>query len=124
MAKYDDLPVFKATYDLLFQIFNVSQHWRRDIRYSLGEDLKKEIIEILQLIYQANSTRSKIAFISSCRVKIVKVKLQVRIAKDLKELHLNQYAFLAEMMESVSKQLTSWTKSEQKKEQNLEQKEK
>ena len=73
MAKYDDLPVFKATYDLLFQIFNVSQHWRRDIRYSLGEDLKKEIIEILQLIYQANSTRSKIAFILLLKLRIASV---------------------------------------------------
>ena len=49
MAKYDELPVFKATYDLLLRIYMVSQHWSRDIRYTLGEELKKEVIEILQL---------------------------------------------------------------------------
>ena len=43
MAKYDELPVFKATYDLLLRIYMVSQHWSRDIRYTLGEELKKEV---------------------------------------------------------------------------------
>lgn len=89
MAKYDELPVFKATYDLLLRIYMVSQHWSRDIRYTLGEELKKEVIEILQLIYQANASKKKVAFLSSCRVKLIKVRLQIRVAKDLKQLHLN-----------------------------------
>lgn len=105
MAKYDELPVFKATYDLLLRIYMVSQHWSRDIRYTLGEELKKEVIEILQLIYQANASKKKVAFLSSCRVKLIKVRLQIRVAKDLKQLHLNQYGLLAEMQENISKQL-------------------
>lgn len=83
MANYDELPVFKATYDLLLRIYMVSQHWSRDIRYTLGEELKKEVIEILQLIYQANASKKKVAFLSSCRVKLIKVRLQIRVAKDL-----------------------------------------
>ena len=75
MAKYDELPVFKATYDLLLRIYMVSQHRSRDIRYTLGEELKKEVIEILQLIYQANASKKKVAFLSSCRVKLIKVRL-------------------------------------------------
>ena len=102
MAKYDELPVFKATYDLLLRIYMVSQHWSRDIRYTLGEELKKEVIEILQLIYQANASKKKVAFLSSCRVKLIKVRLQIRVAK--------------EMQENISKQLSGWEKSERRKE--------
>lgn len=111
MAKFDELPVFKATYDLLFRVFSVSQHWQRDLRYTLGEDLKKEIIEILQLIYQANASRKKMAFLHSSRVKLVKVQLQLRIAKDLKNLHIKQYSSLAELTENISKQLSGWENS-------------
>ena len=82
MAKYDELPVFKATYDLLLRIYMVSQHWSRDIRYTLGEELKKEVIEILQLIYQANASKKKVAFLSSCRVKLIKVRLQIQVTDD------------------------------------------
>ena len=94
----------------------MSQHWRRDLRYTLGENLKQEIIEILQLIYQANSSRKKIAFISACRVKMVKVSMQIRIVKDMKEIKIAQYASLAELVENISKQLTGWERGERKRE--------
>ena len=116
MANYNELPVFKAIYDLLLRVFQMSQHWRRDLRYTLGENLKQEIIEILQLIYQANSSRKKIAFISACRVKMVKVSMQIRIVIDMKEIKIAQYASLAELVENISKQLTGWERGERKRE--------
>ena len=88
MANYDNLPIFKACYDLLLRIFQLGQHWRRDIRHTLGEEIKKEIIGIEQFIYLANASHQKIGYIRSARVSMVKVKLQLRIAHDLKELSL------------------------------------
>lgn len=114
MANYDNLPVFKACYDLLLRIFQLGQHWRRDVRHTLGEEIKKEIIVIQQCIYQANASHQKIASIQSVRVLSVKVKLQLRIAHDLKELSLNQYITTAELVESISKQLFAWEKSQTK----------
>ena len=111
MANYDQLPVYKATYDLLIRIFHIGQHWRRDIRHTLGEDLKQEVIAILQVIYQANATTDKLPHLAKARVMIVKVKVLIRIAKDLKELTVKQYASLAEQTESVSKQLTAWERA-------------
>ena len=112
MANYDNLPVFKTCYDLLLRIFQLGQHWRRDIRHTLGEEIKKEIIAIEQFIYQANASHQKIGYIRSARVSMVKVKLQLRIAHDLKELSLNQYISTAELAESISKQLSAWEKSQ------------
>lgn len=119
MANYNELPVFKAVYDLLLRTFQVSQHWRRDLRYTLGEQLKKEIIDILQLIYQANSSHKKLAYISSCRRKMVKVKIQIRVVKDMKEMKISQYASLAELTENISKQLAGWERVERKREKSL-----
>ena len=119
MANYNELPVFKAVYYLLLRTFQISQHWRRDLRYTLGEELKKEIIDILQLIYQANSSQKKLAYISSCRRKIVKVKIQIRVVKDMKEMKISQYASLAELTENISKQLVGWERVERKREKSL-----
>ena len=41
MATYDHLPVYKKTYDLLLQLFRLSQNMERDYRYTIGENLKK-----------------------------------------------------------------------------------
>ncbi len=114
MAVYDKLPVFKQTYDLLLKLFTLSQHFNRDIRYTLGEELKKEIIEILKLIYQANANREKEKFIDEARVKLVGVKLQIRILFDLKQITVNQYGACCEMAESISKQLASWAAYQKK----------
>ena len=115
MANYDQLPVFKATYDLLLRIFHLCRHWQRDIRHTLGENLKKELLSMEQLVYQANSTTDKVPYISQARLAMVNVKLQIRIAHDLKEVSLHQYASLAEQAEDISKQLAAWEKAVRKK---------
>lgn len=55
MATYNQLPVYKATYDLLLYVYQIGKDVQRDYRYTLGETLKKDLIAILILIYRANS---------------------------------------------------------------------
>lgn len=43
MAVYDNLPVFKDTYDLLLLFIRQSQNMQRDFKYTIGQDIKKEI---------------------------------------------------------------------------------
>ncbi len=112
---YDNLPVYKATYDLLLQIFRMNRNFQRDYRYTLGENVKNELIALLVCIYYANSTVQKAAYLQKAKEHMVRVKLQVRLLMDLKQISLKQYATAAEQMESVSKQLTAWYKSSEKK---------
>jgi hypothetical protein len=55
MALYSDLPVYKATYDLLLAIFQFTKEFGKEYKYTVGESLKKETIELLILIYRANT---------------------------------------------------------------------
>ena len=59
MAKYDELPVFKASYDLLIDIFLFTKQFNREFKYTIGESLKKETVELITLIYRANSKTDK-----------------------------------------------------------------
>jgi len=60
MAQYDELPVYKATYDLLLSIFMFTREFKKEFKYTVGESLKKETIELLTLIYRTNSRYDKI----------------------------------------------------------------
>ncbi|MCD8184877.1 MAG: four helix bundle protein [Bacteroides sp.] len=111
MATYNQLPVYKATYDLLLFAYQAVKDVQRDYRYTLGETLKKDLITILTLIYRANTTRQKVETITEAREKLVAVKLQLRLLHDLKQLPLKAYANASLMTESISKQLASWQKS-------------
>ena len=56
MAEYDHLPVYKAAYDLLQHVYGDKSIGSvpRDVKFTLIETLKKDILEILVLIYKAH----------------------------------------------------------------------
>ncbi|MDE5623126.1 MAG: four helix bundle protein [Alistipes sp.] len=114
MAIYDNLPVFKATYDLLLQVVKLSVHIRRDARYTMGESLKKEIIGLCICIYRANMTSEKGPLIEEAREKLVPIKLLIRLLHDTQQLSTKQYAMLCEHLDTITKQLSAWQKYAQK----------
>ena len=59
MAQFDELPVYKATYDLLIEIFRFTKDFNKYFKYTVGESLKKITIELLTLIYRANTRHQK-----------------------------------------------------------------
>ena len=109
MANYDNLRVYKTAYDLMIEIFQ----WGgvpRDIKFTLVQDLKQEIVEIIKLIYKANATTDKGVVIEKARERVVVVKLYLRLLCDMRHISQKNYAMVAEKAESISKQLTSWQK--------------
>ena len=60
MALYSELPVYKATYDLLLAIFRFTKDFGKDYKYTVGESLKKETIEKNQRTLTASKRQPKI----------------------------------------------------------------
>jgi hypothetical protein len=50
MDLHQELPVYKAIYDLLLEIFSFTTEFSKEYKYTIGESLKKETIELLTLI--------------------------------------------------------------------------
>lgn len=50
MSRYEELPVYKACYDLLVEIFRFTKDFTKEYKYTVGESLKKETIELITLI--------------------------------------------------------------------------
>ena len=109
--KYDELPVYKASYDLILEVFKSSQTIKREYRYTLGEELKKEIVALMMCVYRANMTVDKEQYILKAREHIEVVKLQIRLLHDLGQMPNRNMATLNLNIESISKQLAAWHKS-------------
>ncbi len=75
MGLHQELPVYKASYDLLISIFEFSSHFKKEYKYTLGESLKKETIELLTLIYRANSRKDKKEVLQEARERIEVIRL-------------------------------------------------
>jgi hypothetical protein len=67
MKLHNELPVYKATYDMLLEIFQLCRGFSREYKFTLGENVKKDGLELLQLIYRANSRPDKAHTIAEAR---------------------------------------------------------
>ena len=70
MKLHSDLPVYKATYDLLLAIFQFSKDFSKAYKYTVGESLKKEAINLIIGIFKATTVRDKAKVIEKGREHI------------------------------------------------------
>jgi hypothetical protein len=112
MAAYDQLPVYKLSYDLLLETFYLVNHFRKEYKYTLGERLKSEILNTLINIYWANTHVEKSEALTKARNHLELTRVYFRIVKDLKQISIDKFVVVNEKVEGISKQLMAWQKSQ------------
>lgn len=73
--------------------------------------MKDEILELIILIYRANSAKDKTLHLSMIVERVQVVQLMARLAHDMKILPRKHYAELAEKTDSLARQAQGWLKS-------------
>jgi hypothetical protein len=53
MSRFDEFPVFKASYDLLLNIIKFLANFSREYKYMVEERLKNETLALIVLVYRA-----------------------------------------------------------------------
>jgi len=112
MAIFSELPVYKLGYDLLMNLFHSTSAFNKEYKYTLGEKIKNEVLELLICIYSANKS-DKIAkeqHLEEARRKLEVLRILLRISKDLNALSLKSFVVLNSQVEALSKQLLAWQK--------------
>ena len=54
MALYYDLPVFKDVYKLALLIYSLTKDFSKEYKYTLGQDMKRDALQLVRSIYRAN----------------------------------------------------------------------
>jgi len=108
MALYYDLPVFSDTYQLTLRVFELTQHFSREYKFTLGQDMKRDCITLVRSIYRANKTKERVMYLEQFLDEFEVLKLEIRLCKDLHLITIKQQAQLALAMEKIGKQITGW----------------
>ena len=116
MAIYTKLNVYKVTYSLLFELLTASKSFNRDFKYTLGENLKNEMIQVMMSIWRANRNYNKIDYIEEAREGIEKCRLYIRLLYDLRQISMENFTKWNIAVQNISKQLSGWNNSEKNKE--------
>ena len=112
MAQYKHLPIYKTTYELLTLITKRTKDYPRDFKYSLGDKIRNECVDLVVLIYKANSIKNRNELIETINERLNLIELLLRLSKDMRLLSVQGFAEIVELTDSLMRQANGWLKSQ------------
>ena len=111
MALHHQLPIYRLAYDLLSMAVEVTRNIPRDFKRLLGEKVREECVEILVLIFRANTARNKVPHIEELQERLQVVELLLRLCRDKRFISTGQYARAVEITDKIGRQSTGWKRA-------------
>lgn len=108
MARYNHLPLFKSAYDFNLYFIKLSRGFPRDFKYGLALEARNLCSAMIDDIILANNKQIKTEYIEEILLAVEKVKIKIRLLRDLGVIKVSSYKFIFESLIDISKQATSW----------------
>jgi len=108
MALSHELPIYKDTYKLILLVFEYTKEFAREYKYTLGQDMKRDSIQLVRSIYRANRNSDKRQYLEEFLDNFEILKLEVHLCADLKLISIKHLAELSKMLDIIGKQATAW----------------
>ena len=112
---FQNLKIFEKTYELILWLYPTVNKFPKSQRFVLGQRIENAILKILEGIIEANQERSKLLFLKKISVELDKLRILIRLSKDLKFISVRQYGFAAEKVNEIGRMLGGWIKVADKK---------
>lgn len=113
MAQYEHLKVYKKSYELMIESYKLIKNYPREYKYTLWEKIKEMTLDLIMLIYEANSSTDllkKREIIYTAIWEWEKIKMLLRVSKDVNILSLKKYTNVIVIVVEVLSQLEWWKK--------------
>jgi hypothetical protein len=108
MAQYEHLPLFKNAYDFKLHFVKLSRGFPKDFKYGLATEIRQLCLQIIDNIILANNNTDKKEYLQNILVIIERIKIKIRLLKDLEVVKLSSYKYVSELLVELSKQTTAW----------------
>jgi len=108
MARYNHLPLFKSVYDFKLYFVKLSRRFPKDFKYGLALETRKLLSEIIDNIILANNNHDKTEYLQFVLIAVERIKVKIRLLKDLGIIKISSYKFIFESLIEISKQTTAW----------------
>jgi len=98
------LPAYKTAYDLCLHIHRATVKMPREFRYELGarvRDCATDIVENLHLMANSVGLSQEKSELTECAAKAHKLRIDIRLLKDLQQIGIKQWGFLNSQIENL-----------------------
>ena len=119
MARYEHLPIFRASFDLAVHIEKIVKNFSRYHKYTLGTELRNQSRRIVESVIEANSNRNhRKEHLLALREKLEQLKVLARLCHESGAFQSTRsYLYVSEKIVGIAKQNEGWLKTQGKKNQ-------
>jgi len=98
-------------YDFTLWILPKVEKFNRAYRFTIGERLTNQTLDLLNTLVEAAYTRQKEDLLVRANRQVNAIRFLLRLAKDLKLLTIDSYVFASEQLNEVGRMAGGWLKS-------------
>jgi four helix bundle protein len=103
-------PVFDECYRLILEIYGDVRQFPKSERYLLGQRIEQASVGVLASLVEANHETCKAAALRAASIEVEKLRVFVRLAKDLGFLSFGRYEALERRVDIIGRMLGGWIK--------------
>lgn len=110
-ADYTQVKVYASAKNLLITATELTKHFNREYRFTIGQDLYKSIIDFIIMIYDAyiiNDFQTQADYISKLKRQLQYVNVYLRLSCGLHLISKERYIELTDLTKDIDNQLTGW----------------
>ena len=109
MAKAEELPIFKAAYDLLERLIDLAKELPKFFRYSVGTRMVDLCLALLGQVYRANmSQEQREQVLTDLLIDYRQLQMLLRVCYRQKAFSSGRYAEMINLLETIGRQATGW----------------
>ncbi|MFH0831863.1 MAG: diversity-generating retroelement protein Avd [archaeon] len=105
-----ELAIFQKTYDLMQYLYPLVNKFPKSQRFVIGQRIENSALGILEGIIEANQSINKEGALKKTSVELEKLRIFIRLAKDLRFMSFKQYEYVSTLINEVGKMLGGWIK--------------
>ena len=103
-------PVVEKHYKLILWMLPKIADFPRDQRFLLADRIEKILLNILEMLIEANYSKQKREILIRVNLKLDVLRFMMRISKDMKYVSINGYDFFCQEAIEIGKEVGGWLK--------------
>jgi len=111
VAKMNSFFQYSTNAPRVLKIFECTKDFSKEFKYTLGQDMKRDALQLVRSIYRSNKAQQKAVHLETFMDDFELLKLEIRLCVDMKILPIKKQAELSLLMDSIGKQITGWRNS-------------
>ncbi|MDD3919376.1 MAG: diversity-generating retroelement protein Avd [Candidatus Pacebacteria bacterium] len=100
---YDKLVLFQKIYDLILEIHPIIITFPKNERFTLGQKMENTLLSILEIVIVINLKKVSSNYFRKIDVELQKLKIFIRLSKDLRFISIKTYGSLEEKVVEIGK---------------------